>query len=123
MRGDKVYPVTVYDGNLYLIGRINVAEIISREEALARLGDDVWDGDTVIVALTEGATPMWLRREIPLSVTERLRFLSGADTLALTFDRPGHLDQQTLRGVRQLTNASAAALDEIIKQTDGSRYA
>jgi hypothetical protein len=52
--------------------------------------------------------------EVPLEVTEQLTFISGNGTKRLKFCVDGHLDQQTLRGVRELHPESAAELDKLL---------
>ncbi len=53
---------------------------------------------------------------VPLMVTAGLRFVTGNKSKPLKFAAPGFLDQQTLRGVRQLEQSSALELDELLPE-------
>ncbi len=60
------------------------------------------------------STLMRFDHAVPLGVTERLAFVSGNTPKQLKFSSPGHLDRQTLRGVRELDSGSAAELDKLL---------
>lgn len=111
--GDIVYVVTVMKGSLYVCGKLMVGKICSSDEAAVILGrEDLWEADEHIVS--SAATPMNFDLEMPLKVTQRLRFISGDGIKPLNFKSPGYLDGQTLRGVRELEPASAAELDSLL---------
>lgn len=111
--GDFIYVVTVMDGELYLLGRLEVGKICDFDEAVSALGtEDLWEAsDHVIVS---GSTPKHFDLVVPSDVTKRLEFVSGNSTTPLKFSSLGHLDRQTLRGVRELTPGSAAELDRLL---------
>ncbi len=111
--GDYVYPVTLARGELYLLGRMKVEKVCGFEEAAEELGtEDLWDANDHVVS-TE-YTPKRFDLVVPPEVAGRLRFVSGDETKNLAFDSLGHLDRQTLRGVRELDAASAAELDRLL---------
>jgi 5-methylcytosine-specific restriction endonuclease McrA len=107
-----VYVVTVLKGKLYLLANLQVAKVCDYAEAADDLGDDLWLASDHIIA--SAATPMDFNRVVPLEVTQRLMFVSGGNSKPLQFQSPGYLDQQTLRGVRELTPQSALALDQLL---------
>ena len=49
-----------------------------------------------------------------MEVTQELRFVSGEQLVHPRFASPGRLDQQTMRGVRELTPESAAELERLL---------
>jgi hypothetical protein len=111
--GDSVYVVTVREGRLYLIGRLAVHQICSLSEAKQILRtDNLWDAQEHIIAAS--ATPMRFDFEVPTVITEHLLFVASGVSKPLRFDEPGHLDQQTLRPVRELEPASARLLDKLL---------
>lgn len=113
--GDQVYMVTVLNGELYLCGKMEVAKLCSLNEAAEYLGfqpDELWQAREHIVA--RAATPMSFLLRVPLPLTRRLTFKVGDLTKPLTFESRTHLDRQTLRGVRELDQASARDLDTLL---------
>ncbi|WP_199322194.1 HNH endonuclease [Leptolyngbya sp. FACHB-321] len=114
-KDDVIYVATVVQGKLYLCGKLKVDRICEMSKAASILNCDIyelWDAGEHILA--SEATTMDFKREIPLDVTESLKFRSGEKLKPLAFVSPGHLDQQTLRGVRELDEDSALKLDEFL---------
>lgn len=115
--GDIVYVVTVIKGKLYLLGKMQVVEVCTRERAAELLGDDpenLWEANDHIVA--ESATTMNFDNRVPDDVVISLRFASGTKVVPLKFKSPGIIDQQTLRGVRELSSLSATKLDSLLPE-------
>lgn len=113
--GDVVYPVTVLDGSLYLLGRLEVDKVCDADEA-ARLLEtttmNLYEADDHIIAAQP--TSKHFDLQVPTGLTEQLMFVGGRATQRLKFDLSGHLNRQTLRGVRKLHPQSAADLDELL---------
>jgi hypothetical protein len=111
--GDLIYVVTGRKGRLYLLGRLTVALICGPNKAKQLLcADDVWDAREHIIATS--ATLMRFDFEVPTAATQQLLFIRSGGSSPLRFVESGHLDQQTLRGVRELEPASALLLDELL---------
>lgn len=113
--GDSIYVVTVLHGALYLLAKMRVAMVCDVDEAAAALEtvpELLWDADDHVVA--DAATPLAFDREVPRDTTARLLFVAGGDEKPVKFDRQGRVDQQTMRGVRELTPTSAALLDSLL---------
>jgi len=113
--GDVVCVVTVLGGNLFLCGKLRVRKICDVHHAAKDLHcepQDLWEASEQIVA--SEATPMRFDHSVPLTVTANLRFVQRKGSAGLKFVVPGYLDQQTMRGVRQLEPSSAAELDSIL---------
>lgn len=111
--GDVVYPVTVSDGTLYLLGRLEVERVCDVAEAEERLGYvPSWEASDYVIAADP--PPAHFDLAVPLEVTRRLRFVSGQKPVPPRFASPGRLDQQTMRGVRELTPESADLLDRVL---------
>ena len=114
-KGDAVYVFTVIKGELFLVGRMAVSQIVhSNTEAARLLGYDVWRADDHLIATESECTPMKFQRRVPTDIVEKLRFEAKEGPKPLTFKSSGGLDQQTLRGVRRLTRSSAGLLDSIL---------
>lgn len=114
-KGDTVYVITVIKGDLFLVGRMTVSQIVhSDAEAERLLGSDVWSADDHLIATESECTPMEFRRRVPIETVQKLRFEAKEGPKPLTFKSPGGLDQQTLRGVRKLTRPSVGLLDSIL---------
>jgi len=113
--GDEIYVVTVIKGKLYLCGKLIVGKLCNVDEAAEKLNcevDDLWEASKHILA--SAATFTNFHFEVPLEITQKLRFKSGKDLKSLLFSSPNHLDQQTLRGIRELNSDSASELDKLL---------
>jgi hypothetical protein len=66
---------------------------------------ELWQARDHLIAAS--ATPMRFDHRAPL-------FVASKSSKLLFFRKPGVLDQQTLRGVRELDHASAGLLDELL---------
>jgi 5-methylcytosine-specific restriction protein A len=112
---DSVYVVTVRHGALYLLAKMRVAMVCDVDEAAAALETSpelLWNADDHVVA--DAATPLAFDRQVPEDITTSLLFVGGGEEKPVKFNRRGALDQQTMRGVRELSPASAALLDTLL---------
>ena len=76
--GDVIYVVSTSSGQLLLGGRMTVARIVSREEAVrVRRRDDLYNVNEWIVPEEGSGTLLHLHRQLASEVTKQLRFLSG----------------------------------------------
>jgi hypothetical protein len=113
--GDRIYAVSTLRGELYLIARMDVGEIVfSDSEARKLLNYEPWPGREHLIAAENTGTPMIFDRVVPVSLVRELRFETPNGPQPAKFAGPGQLDRQTLRGVRQLTPTSALLLDELL---------
>ncbi len=113
--GDFVYVITVIKGELYLEGRMKVAKILSYDEAAVELKDNnLWDAEEHLIGVPGACSPQVFDRKVPLEITKNLRLVSGVQSIPPKFKTPGLLDQQTFRGIRELTEESAIQLDKFI---------
>lgn len=111
--GDFLYPVTMMDGRLYLLGRLEVDQLCDLDEAASILGtENLWEASDYAIA--SAPTPVHFGLEVPPELTKRLTFIGGNETKPLKFGFDERLDQQTLRGVRGLRPESAAKLDRVL---------
>ena len=53
-------------------------------------------------------------REVPLTITARLLFYKSGRLSTLKFSKPGWLDSQTLRGIREMPQETAEKLDKLL---------
>lgn len=116
--GNRVFGITVRQGVPTLIGRMTVAfPPLSYEAACKVLGHDIWQADEHLMAEAGTASTKSFGRVIPTDMLKRLRFESASGETALKFVSETRLDQQTFRGVRRLTPASALELDSLLTPT------
>lgn len=115
-RGDVVYVVTNIAGKLYLGARLEVTLVTDQRGAERYFGEPEWRAKTHLICEDEGLVqPMYYDRRVPDAVVQKLRFLSNGEPRSLMF-RGDKLDQQTLRGVRELTPESATLLDGVLSR-------
>ncbi len=112
--GDAVYIVTVNKGKLFVCAKAVVNKICSEWEAARILeNSNLWENATDHI-ITSESTPIDWNMQVSLADTKQLKFISGNETIPLKFKTQNKLDQQTLRGVRQLEPKSAAMLDKLL---------
>ena len=118
--GDTVYPISVVDGVLFLVGRLEVGSVCDLAEARDKLGyDPDWKASDYLLA--NNPSPTYFDLEVPLEVTRRLRFVAGSETEPAKFVSLERLDRQTMRGVRELTQQSASELEKLLPSMSGPR--
>lgn len=111
--GDCLYLVTVISGRLYLAGKMEIGEIVSLAEAKRRFkGERLFQVPDHLFA--RRVTPLDYTRDVSLPLTARLLFFKSGRPATLKFSKPGWLDSQTLRGVREMTKETAEKLDELL---------
>ena len=119
--GDRLYIVSIVEGQLLFGGRMTVDAILLREAVMARLGSDDLHEDSKwwAVGAKEAGTPLDLHRALSPEVTRKLRFVApSGPPKKPQFVSDTHLDGQTTRGVRQLTQESAELLEQILTASD-----
>jgi hypothetical protein len=111
--GDDIYVLTVMRGRVLLLGRMTVAQICTRQEAMDILGTkDVWGSKDHAIA--SRATTRSFDTVVSDSMARRLRFVTKNGEVGLEFKAVGQVDQQTLRSIRELTPSSAKLLDTLL---------
>jgi hypothetical protein len=91
--GDFVYPVTVMDGVLYVMCKLEVGRVCDFDEAASIFGTrDLWDAQDHIVAARPA--PRRFDLAVPLETARRLRFVSKK-AKQLKFGPTGGLDRRT----------------------------
>ena len=117
--GDVAYAVSLSGGQLLLGGRMTVGQILGLEEAVAFFGDNnIYEAPEHLIAADGSGTFLDLHRRLSPELTKRLRFESKTGPKEPCFVSDTELDNQATRGVRELTPASAALLDQIIALSD-----
>jgi bifunctional DNA-binding transcriptional regulator/antitoxin component of YhaV-PrlF toxin-antitoxin module len=109
-RGDFVYVVTVREGDLYLMGRLQVGEVCSLARATAKLGPDLWDANDHLIAESGSEVPMRADVTIPPGVAKLLTFVNSDGKANLRYP-VNHMEFQT---VREVDRDSAYELDQLL---------
>ena len=109
--GDFVYVVAVHRGKLYVLGKMQVGKIVTKDEAHRILGVEPYDAPEHVIA---SACTRARLTEVPVTVARELRFVSGSRKESLAFREEDVLDPQTVRVVRELDAESASRLDELL---------
>ena len=111
--GDQLYLLTVISGRLYLAGKMEIGEIVFLAEATRRFaGKRLFQVPDHLFA--RRVTPLDYTRDVSLQITARLLFFKGGRPATLKFSKPGWLDSQTLRGVREMTEEAAEMLNGLL---------
>lgn len=113
--GDVIFIVTVKMGKLLLGGKIVVGNLCGQREAerILQKSEDSWPIYQAKDHIIAAGRPDQFRPKnlVPDGIVARFLFEGPDGSKFLAFDEPGYLNQQTLRGVRRLTAASAKLLE------------
>ena len=110
--GDAVYVVGQEQGQLMLIGRLNVDAVVDQDQAEDELGEELYDAPDHVI----GRAPWTVARFdriVPEAIARKLRMEDGTE-LAFESDREYRLAGQALRTDRWLASHSAATLDRLL---------
>ena len=78
---------------------------------------NLFDAKEWIVDPDKCRTPLNLNRKLAAELSKLIEFKSKDGTMSYKFVTDTELDNQTTRGIRELTPASAALLDRIVEIT------
>ncbi|MDH7514987.1 MAG: hypothetical protein QHI48_03805 [Bacteroidota bacterium] len=113
--GDMVYIVNVYRGELYVIARMQVGEIIlGRNAAWKKLRNRAWAADEHLVAARGSGTPLYFSRVVPAEHLPHIRFVDGRQPERLSFLEYGRIDKKSIRGFREIDAGTARLFEELI---------
>jgi hypothetical protein len=108
--GNIIWIVTVRQGQITLVGRLVVGEIIDYREAKNRFGSDVWAASHHAVAKRGTEEPI---NELSLMpIAESLRFVSSTHRDRLDIE-VGKVDGKQLQAIRELTPQSARLIERL----------
>jgi hypothetical protein len=111
--GDVVYVVSLIKGTIHIIGRMVVNKIVDQAEAERERGPDLWEADDQILA-KQPSSRLRFDVVVPAERLNELEFVNKKGTLPLAYNRHGGVDQQTLRGLRELTASTAGLFDSLL---------
>jgi hypothetical protein len=118
--GARLFIVTIKNGQLFLGSRLLVDRVVGLAKARKIFGPDVWEAKDHVIA--RKAQPFRRDLRVPTEVVRELSFIGKNPRLVM---KKGRLDQQTLRGVRELTDESALLLEGLLQaaetKTPGAR--
>lgn len=112
--GDRVYVVTIRNGALHLLGRLEVDQIVDYDRAAASLDYEPLDRAEHLLA--RSCTAVRLDRQVPESIAPLLQFEGARGLAPLKRKSDGSIDEHSLQGVRRLSRTSAATLDVLLAE-------
>lgn len=113
--GDVLYPATVLKGKLFVGGRFVVAKCVGEAEAKRIMKTKrLWSSQFHFIAADDPGSDWDFNRQLPDDITAQLLMTRSDGVRPLRFRAPGVLDVQTLRGLAELTPASARLLDDYL---------
>jgi hypothetical protein len=112
--GDRIYVLTLAQGVLYLGGRLQVARVIARADAIRRFGEAaIGPGAHQAVAVRGLAGAFLPDLPVPAALSAALRVLSAAGPRPLVYPDLWGQEATMGRGVRELSAESAERLDAL----------
>jgi hypothetical protein len=114
--GDVLYIAYLDDRHLHLLGRLQVAEMLTEEQVRQMWGDDVWEAKYHAVGPASDRALFDVR--VPADVLTALEFVRADGRLTTLEIGPDEtVSGQALQSIRRLTQASAALLDEVLEDS------
>jgi hypothetical protein len=105
--GDILWFVTYEGRTLFLIGRMEVEDVVDEKEAMRRLRNyNLWEATYHVLAREDSASQV-VRIDI-MAIASKLRFISEIDRL------PRNFTAQSVRSMRRLTDESVDLLREAL---------
>ncbi|MFZ1731277.1 MAG: hypothetical protein WBQ23_09615 [Bacteroidota bacterium] len=116
--GDILYIISVYDGQLMLIGKMTVGRILtSYSEAVSLIAPEVEEAPEYVLCAEGLASEQYFTRQLMMEEAGDLRFLTiDGSTKPLKFADGEEVDEHALEGVHEITPASAMILDQVLSQ-------
>lgn len=108
-----VYVVTLIKGTIHIIGRMVVDKVLDQVQAERERGADLWKADDHVLA-KQPSSRCRFDVVVPVGKLNDLEFINKKGTLPLAYNRRGGVDQQTLRGLRELTASTAGLFDSLL---------
>src|SRR6266849_6486492 len=109
--GDLLWIVALKDRRLTLLGRLVISKVVSKEEAVTRLGRNIYDAPLYAIAKT-GTEIDSVEADVQ-ALAPLLRFDAPQDSLDLA--DPYHADGRQLQALRELTPHSASLLQAVLE--------
>lgn len=120
--GDRLYLLNWYRGELWVLGRMDVAEVLDRQAALARQ-HDIYDAPEHVFAVPGTASPVVIDSMIHPDDIDELRFLApDGSPVGPKRSSSGSIEPQTFRGLRELDPATAELLDDALGFSGAQRF-
>ena len=113
-QGDRVYVISCFDGDFYVVGRLIVDQVVDQRTAQRSLPYEPWHAEDHILTRPGTRTPLRLNATVPMKDVRRLQFISQRGVGYPKFTPKGVPDPQTFRGVRQITDDTAKLFDRTL---------
>ena len=117
--GDEIYVITVKKGILYVAVKIHVDHLVGQNEAEKMLNypntesdKEIWQAREHVIS--DRDCPVNFDRSIPSSYYSNLSFVRADGIRPPKTGPDGLLDQQTLRGVSEMTPRTAKLIDSLM---------
>jgi hypothetical protein len=117
--GDVIYIITIFDGKMFLGGKLVVDQVVGKQMAAEILDTSpgmLWDAkDHVLADDEEYLYSFDPDNEVPWDIAKGICIKNSDGTRGLKRARGGSgIDPQTIRGVCELTKFSATQLDRLL---------
>jgi hypothetical protein len=114
--GDAVYIITFYEDDLRVIGRLTVDDVVDRRTAVRRLREKrLYRASDHVLASAGTATGYHFDAIVPRSKIGNIEFIKvDGKKSGVKYNRTGRVEQQTFRGVREITAATAKIFDGVL---------
>ncbi len=113
--GDRLYVISVSGGRLRIVGRLDVENVVTQQQADELFGRPMWPGPEHVIARPGSGTP---RRSDAYVADDRLADIefvgTDGEVVPPKVNRAGRPDVLSLQGVREITTKTALLFDQVL---------
>jgi hypothetical protein len=113
--GDRMYVVSVLGGQLRVIGRLDVEDVVTQQRADDLFGRHVWEGTDHVVARPGSGTQRRLDAFLPASRIGEFEVVgANGEVMPVKLNRLDQVDVLSLQGLREITARTATLFDHVL---------
>lgn len=112
--GDTIFVLSFRNGNLYVVGRLVVAEILDQKPAERKLGQRLWKAKDHVIGEPGRSTPVRDDAIVPPDRIDEIGFLDDSGARSHPKRNHGKLEPQTFRHTRRIDSSTAALFEDVL---------
>ena len=112
--GDTVFVLSFRNGDLFIVARLVVAEIVGQSAAEQQLGHDLWQAKDHLIAVPGRSTAVRNDAIVPDNRMSDIGFIDKSGARSHPKRNNGKVEPQTFRHIRQIDSATATLFESVL---------